>query len=234
MVLEAVRSVANGVRSLIAAIRSEPTAAPAEELQRGLLDIDSLLEDWIVAAEATTLLVEKALDPLDSLDDEERTIMYSVTLPSVAISQQAAAHPLLDFVQLGHGNEHSPNPYERRALHQVGASLERSTRVMRLFEIYGEGTVEAFRDLVKTRKRVLTSLFTDIQENFRFAPERRQEMRDSYVDLLRARSELRAFFRETFPIAPIPPPRPYNVHVSGGVVGNIGDYGATEVWGPDI
>ena len=216
------------VEKLVAAL-GDRSANHSNELLEGLLHLDALLEDWLAAAEATNLVSETVFSPLDELPPAERGAVLG-SLVQTVLKQSFRADHLLEIVDRNASYRFEMVPYVEREAGHVGVVPEKSAQVMRLFEIYAPDEVSTFRRLVTSRAHALETLVDDVAAGMLGSPEvRAAALQSSFRDLASAREALRTYIRRTFPLSPVPAATTYNVHVSGGVVGVIGDNGTANI-----
>lgn len=227
--LPTVAALTATIEKLVAALGNGGGASHSNELLEGLLHLDALLEDWAAAAAATNLISETVFTPLDELPLPEQGAILGSLIRAVYL-QSFRAGKLLTIADPESRWLFEMVPCDETYAGHVGVVPEKSARVMRLFEIYAPDEASTFRRLIASRAEALEMLVDDVAAGMLGLPEvRATTLQSSSQDLSSARAALRYYIRATFPLSQVPEVTTYNVNVSGGVVGVIGDHGKANI-----
>ncbi len=183
MILEAITALLTAVSIVFSRLdRHHDAAMAAPDLRSGLLQLDGLLEEWLVAAQATNTA---AATWLPASGDE--------LLEAKLGSQAPLADQVLDMVQspLGAGSD-------------VPVSHD-TAQLRRLFEIYAPAESAHIADWAKDRHDLVNQMLDDLARARQTqAPAQPKpweaQLRESYDNLLQARRQLREFIRSSYPL----------------------------------
>lgn len=151
------------------------------DLRWGLLQLDGLLENWLVAAQATNMAV--ATWPAASGDELEHRLK----------GQGSLARKILNTVQ---------SPLD------AGSNLPVSpdtAALRRLFEIYAPAESAHVAEWAEDRYDLVNRMLYDLAQARRTQTPSQvksweAQLRKSYDNLLQAQSQLREFIRSSFPV----------------------------------
>lgn len=179
MILEAISTLLTAVSIVFSRLdRHHDAAMATPDLRSGLLQLDGLLEEWLVAAQATntaatTWLTESGNDLME----------FRLT------TQGDLADQVLGVVQspLGAGSD---DPVRRD-----------TAPLRRLFEIYAPTESVHITEWAKDRYDLVNQMLDDRQTQAPIqAEEWEAQLRESYDNLRQAQLQLREFIRSSFPL----------------------------------
>jgi hypothetical protein len=166
--------------------RHHDAAMATPDLRGGLLQLDGLLEDWLVAAQLTN---EAATWSSASSYDVEDLLRHQ----AAAARQSAIANKVLKRVQspLSAGSD-------------VPANRDTDS-LRRLFEIYAPAESAHVAQWAKSRRDLLNQMLQDLSQTRQTqtpaqAKQWEAQLRESYDNLLQAQRQLREFVRSSFPL----------------------------------
>jgi hypothetical protein len=183
MIFEAISALLAAVSIVFSRLDKHHDAAVATpDLHAGLLRLDGLLEEWLVAAQATNTAAATWLPA--SGDELEHRLM----------GQSPLAFEVLEAVQspLGAGSN---------------APVNRDTASLRrLFEIYAPAESAHIAEWAEDRYYLVNRMLQDLARARQTqAPAQAKpweaQLRESYDNLLQAQRQLREFIRSSFPLA---------------------------------
>lgn len=160
--------------------RHHDAAMATPDLRWGLLQLDGLLENWLVAAQATNMVV--ATRPAASGDELERQLHRQGDLASEVFD--AVQSPL----DAGSNLPVRPDTAALRRLFEIYAPAE-SAHVVEWAEGRYDLVYRMLHDLAQARRTQTPAQVKSLEAQFM----------ESYDNLLQARSELREFIRSSFP-----------------------------------
>lgn len=165
--------------------RHHDAAMTTPDLRRGLLQLDGLLENWLVAAQATNRAVATWLSE------------SSFELEGRLYGQSSYAAQVLKAVQ---------SPLDAGTNLPVNAD---TAALRRLFEIYAPDETAHIAEWAEDRSRLVDRMLHDLARAYAQTqtPARvdlvnswEAQLRESYDNLLQARSQLREFIRNSLPV----------------------------------
>jgi hypothetical protein len=219
--------LATAVELLVDRVSASPREDVGVEVREGLLQLDELLEDWLVVAEATDLLLKDGLRGTSRRDDGLQELRDWYELQEVSQQQYGISTALMLCLP---GPEGHREVMDRLSGSDGGKRGVPRRRLRRLLDIYAPEMVEPFSFLLSSRRISLIQLTSEainLEADYEVTVA---ELSKGYADLLIARRLLRDYIRRTYPAQALSAPRPQNVNVYGGVVGNIGDFGTSTIY----
>jgi hypothetical protein len=187
VIFEAISALLAAVSIVLSRLdRHHDDAMATPDLRSGLLQLDGLLEDWLVAAKTTNA----SAATYSASDNDLDRLRHR----SAAMRQDALAHMFRKKVQSPLGAD-SDVPVDRDT-----ASLRR------LFEIYAPAESSHIAEWTKSRHDLLNRMLQDLAQARQMQTPAEAEMweaqlRGSYDNLLQAQRELREFIRSYFPLS---------------------------------
>jgi hypothetical protein len=185
VILEAISALLAAVSIVFSRLdRHQDTAMATPDLRSGLLQLDGLLEDWLVAAQATNTAAAT------SGDDLKFAIMYQMH-QSALMKQSAIANKVVERLQSPLGGSYVP-------VNRDAAPLRR------LFEIYAPAESAHVLEWAKSRHYLINRMLQDLaQARQTQTPAQAKlwegQLKESYDNLLQAQHQLREFIRSSFP-----------------------------------
>jgi hypothetical protein len=179
MIFEAVSALLAAVSIVFSRLdRHHDAAVATPDLRAGLLQLDGLLEDWLVAAQATNTAASTWLPA--SGDELARKLG----------AQSVLAIEVLKAVQ---------SPLSDALVNRDTAPLRR------LFEIYAPAESTHVAEWAKSRYDLVNRMLQDLARARQTqAPAQAKpweaQLRESYDDLVQAQRQLREFIRSSFPL----------------------------------